>query len=87
MGDPSPTTIPMGNRRGRVFRPVWFLYKKIKMNKLNLYNIHTNTYGFDGICLAKDIDKLAGMNISCERPTLYQISVAVMKHYSYVKLG
>lgn len=44
-----------------------------------LYSITTNPYGFEGICLAQDLDKLAGMNLTKETPTLYQISVAVMK--------
>lgn len=41
-----------------------------------------NSYGFEGLCLGKDIDKLAGMDIVAETPTLSQISVAVMKQYS-----
>lgn len=36
-------------------------------------------YGFEGICLAENLDKLAGMDISTEAPGLHQISVAVMK--------
>lgn len=44
-----------------------------------LYTITTNNYGFEGICLANDLDKLAGMNVTKEIPSLYQISVAVMK--------
>ena len=32
------------------------------------------------ICLAENIDKLAGLNVTKEIPTLYQISVAVMKN-------
>lgn len=44
-----------------------------------LYSINVNPYGFEGICLAEDLDKLAGMNLTKEAPSLYQISVAVMK--------
>ena len=44
-----------------------------------LYSITANPYGFEGICLAEDLDKLAGMNLTRETPSLYQISVAVMK--------
>lgn len=44
-----------------------------------LYTMTANNYGFEGICLAEDLDKLAGMNLTKEIPTLYQISVAVMK--------
>ncbi len=44
-----------------------------------LYTMNGNAYGFEGICLAEDLDKLAGMNVTKEIPSLYQISVAVMK--------
>ncbi len=47
-----------------------------------LYTIQTNPYGFEGICLDENLDKLSGMDISTEIPTLSQISVAVMKHYT-----
>ena len=50
-----------------------------------LYTINTNNYGFEGICLAKDLDKLAGMNVTKEIPSLYQISVAVMKANSLME--
>lgn len=45
-----------------------------------LYTITTNPYGFEGICLAENLDKLAGLDVSKEIPSLYQISVAVMKN-------
>lgn len=45
-----------------------------------LYTINTNPYGFEGICLSENIDKLIGMNIVKEIPSLFQISVAVMKN-------
>ena len=44
-----------------------------------LYTVSTNSYGFEGVCLAEDLDKLAGMDVVEETPSLYQISVAVMK--------
>lgn len=44
-----------------------------------LYSFTGNSYGFEGICLAEHIDQLAGMDVSLETPTLFQISVAVMK--------
>lgn len=44
-----------------------------------LYSMTANNYGFEGICLAEDLDKLAGMDVTKEIPSLYQISVAVMK--------
>lgn len=47
-----------------------------------LYSIQKNTYGFEGICLAENLDKLAGMDISTETPNLSQISVAVMKNFT-----
>lgn len=44
-----------------------------------LYTMTANNYGFEGICLAENLDKLAGMDVTKEIPSLYQISVAVMK--------
>lgn len=52
-----------------------------------LYSISTNPYGFEGICLKEDLDKLAGWNVTREIPSLYQISVAVMKKYSRMRLN
>lgn len=51
-----------------------------------LFTISKNSYGFEGICLAENLDKLAGMDISAETPTLSQISVAVMKVNTNLKL-
>ena len=50
-----------------------------------LYSMTANSYGFEGICLAENLDKLAGMNVTKEIPSLYQISVAVMKVNSRMK--
>mgnify|MGYP002515662356 FL=1 len=50
-----------------------------------LYTMTKNPYGFEGICLAENLDKLAGMNVSKEIASLFQISVAVMKNNT--KLG
>lgn len=44
-----------------------------------LYSMTANNFGFEGICLAEHLDKLAGLNLTKEIPSLYQISVAVMK--------
>jgi len=44
-----------------------------------LYTITSNHYGFEGMCLAENLDKLAGMDIVKETPTLSQICIAVMK--------
>lgn len=52
-----------------------------------LYTMHRSNYGFEGICLSKDLDRLAGMDISLETPTLSQISVAVMKANTSLKLA
>lgn len=48
-------------------------------------SIRQGSYGFEGICLAEDLDKLAGLNIATERPTLSQISVAVMRYFTELK--
>lgn len=51
-----------------------------------LFSMSRNAYGFEGICLADDLEKLAGMDIAVETPTLSQISVAVMKANTKLKL-
>lgn len=51
-----------------------------------LFSISRSTYGFEGICLARNLDRLAGMDIATETPTLSQISVAVMKANTRLKL-
>lgn len=56
----------------------------IEKAKEVMFSISTNAYGFEGICLAEHIEKLAELNISREIPNLYQISVAVMKQYSQI---
>ena len=50
-----------------------------------LIGFRKNTYGFEGLCLAENLDKLAGLDIAVETPTLSQISVEVMKQYSKLK--
>lgn len=52
-----------------------------------LYSFNGNPYGFEGICLAENIDKLAGMDISVETPSLFQISVAVMRANTTLKIA
>lgn len=42
-------------------------------------------FGFEGICEAEKLDRLAGMNVAVETPTLSQICVAVMKAHSQLK--
>ena len=56
-----------------------------KRAKEILYTISTNHYGFEGICLAENVDELVGMNVTKEIPSLYQISVAVMKANSVMR--
>lgn len=53
--------------------------------KKYLYSFSSSSYGFEGLCLVKDLDKLAGINISKEVPSLFQISVAVMKASSTLR--
>lgn len=52
-----------------------------------LYTMTKSSYGFEGICLAEKLDGLAGMDVSVETPTLSQISVAVMKANTSLKLS
>ncbi len=42
----------------------------------------TNAFGYEGLCLADDLDKLAGLDIAVEAPSLSQISIAIMKQYT-----
>ena len=44
-----------------------------------------NRFGFEGLCLAERLDKLAGINVAVETPTLSQICVAVMKAHSQLQ--
>ena len=61
--------------------------KDAKAAKEILYSFSGNSYGFEGICLADRVDKLAGMDITLETPTLFQISVAVMKVNTNLKFA
>lgn len=47
-----------------------------------LFSFQKNNYGFEGLCYAEELDKLAGLNVSKEIPSLSQISIAVMKQYT-----
>lgn len=47
-----------------------------------LWGFQKNAYGFEGLCLTEDLDKLTGLDIVTEVPTLSQISVAIMKKYT-----
>ena len=61
--------------------------KDISTAEKFMYSMTKNNYGYEGICLAEDMDKLAGLDIAVETPTLSQISVAVMKKSSKVQLA
>lgn len=50
-----------------------------------LFTMTENKYGFEGICLSNDLDKLAGMDVTTETASLFQISVAIMKKNSRVR--
>lgn len=52
-----------------------------------LFSMSKSAYGFEGICLAQNLDKLAGMDVAKEVPTLSQICVAVMKANTNLKLS
>ena len=53
-----------------------------ELARKNLISISKNNYGYEGMCLASDLDKFAGVDVVRETPTLFQISVAVMKQSS-----
>jgi len=50
--------------------------------KKYLIGYSQNSYGYEGLCLADNLDKLAGLDIAAETPSLYQISVSIMKQSS-----
>ena len=54
--------------------------------KQYLLGFRENGYGYEGLCLAENVDKLAGLDIAVETPTLSQISVALMKEYSNLQI-
>ena len=51
-----------------------------------LFTSSESKYGFEGMVLASEADKLTGFDLQTEVPTLFQISVAVMKNNSRVKM-
>lgn len=51
-----------------------------------LFSISRSAYGFEGICLAENLERLAGMDVAFETPSLSQICVAVMKANTSLKL-
>lgn len=54
--------------------------KELVMN--TLCGAAFSSYGFEGLCLADDLDKLAGLDVAIESASLSQICVGVMKKYT-----
>lgn len=50
-----------------------------------LIGFQKNNYGYEGLCPAEQMNRLAGLDIAVETPTLSQISIAVMKQYSVLR--
>lgn len=44
-----------------------------------------NAYGYEGLCLADNLNQLAGLDIAIEAPTLSQISVSIMKQFTSLR--
>ena len=57
----------------------------IEKARPHLYTMSQSNYGFEGVCLAENLDKLAGLDIVTETPSLFKISVSVMKKNSLIK--
>lgn len=51
-----------------------------------LFSMNRSAYGFEGICLAGNLEKLVGMDVAFETPSLSQICVAVMKANTGMKV-
>lgn len=51
-----------------------------------LIGYRESAYGYEGLCLAGDLERLAGLDVAVETPTLSQISVAVMKKYTSLQV-
>ena len=50
-----------------------------------LYDITSNAYGYEGLCLSENIDKLAGMDVETSIPTLSQLAVGIMRAHTKLK--
>ncbi|MBO4505742.1 MAG: ABC transporter ATP-binding protein [Lachnospiraceae bacterium] len=59
--------------------------KDAEAAKKIMYTMTSSHYGFEGICLAEDLDKLAGLDIVTETASLFKISVAIMKKNSLIR--
>ncbi len=51
-----------------------------------LFSMSRNSYGFEGFCRTREMERLAGLDIAVEIPSLSQICVAVMKAYTANRL-
>lgn len=51
-----------------------------------LFGISKSNMGFEGLCKSEDLDKLAGLKVAYETPTLSQICIGIMKEHTSVKL-
>jgi ABC-2 type transport system ATP-binding protein len=57
--------------------------KELVMN--TLCGAAFSSYGFEGLCLTDDLDKLAGLDVAIESASLSQICVGVMKKYTKLR--
>lgn len=60
--------------------------KDARMAKEILYSYSGSAYGFEGICMADQLEKFVGMDVQVEVPSLTQISVAVMRAHSNLNI-
>lgn len=49
-----------------------------------LIGVTKSNYGFEGLCLSENLNRLAGCGITCETPTLPQICIGIMKAHSRI---
>lgn len=56
-----------------------------KAVKPHMFTMIENSQGFEGVILAENLDKIAGINVIKEVPTLSQICVAIMRVNSNIK--
>lgn len=59
-------------------------FEDIEKVEPHMFSITKSKYGFEGIILSENLDKLAGLDVVTETPSLSQISVAVMKKYTLI---
>ncbi|MBR6326709.1 MAG: ABC transporter ATP-binding protein [Lachnospiraceae bacterium] len=50
-----------------------------------LMTMSSSSYGYEGLCRAEDLDRLAGLNVETEVPSLTAICVGIMQQYSSLK--